>query len=87
MSFFVGSICGVPPKVCCAMAVLYFVRDVIAYLDRPSLHVYQFFKVMSRCASFIEISACVAEVSSVFLIFTCCIEATKLREITFRFPL
>ena len=42
--YFVGSICGFTLKAYCVLAVLHFVRNnVIAYFDRPSLHVYQFF--------------------------------------------
>ena len=58
----------------CGLAVLYFVCDVIAYFDRPSLNVYQFLMVISRCTLFIKISACVAEGLNIFSFFTCCVE-------------
>ena len=38
-----GSISSVPSKAYCGLAILFFVRNVIACFDRSSLHVYQFF--------------------------------------------
>ena len=43
VSFLWAQLVAFPPKAYYGLAVLYLVRNVIAYFDQPSLRFYQFF--------------------------------------------